>query len=72
MTTDSINEEILRIKHELAGRFDNDLRRIVADARSRERNTISLPPRQCESEQSDAPKPATVVIPNGASTPTAG
>ena len=54
MTTDSINDEILRIKRELAGRFDNDLDRIVADAKSRERNAINLPPRRCQSEQSDA------------------
>jgi hypothetical protein len=56
MGTDSINDEILRIKHELAATFDNDLSRIVADAQSRERNTISLPPRPWKSEQSDPPK----------------
>jgi hypothetical protein len=50
MGTDSINDEILRIKHELAAKFDNDLSRIVADAQSRERNTISLPPRPWKSE----------------------
>ena len=72
MTTDSINDEILRIKHELAGRFDNDLSRIVADAQSRERNTISLPPRQWKSEQSDAPKPPVLGLPDGASTPADG
>ena len=53
---DSINDEILRIKRELAARFDNDLNRIVADARSRETNAISMPRRPWKSEQSDAPK----------------
>jgi hypothetical protein len=53
MTADSINDEILRIKRELAARFDNDLDRIIADAKSRERNALSLPPRRWKSEQSD-------------------
>jgi hypothetical protein len=56
MTTDSINEEILRIKRELAGRFSNDLDRIVADTKSRERNAISLPPRPFAPEQREAPQ----------------
>jgi len=56
MTYDTINDEILRIKRELAGRFDNDLDRIVADARTRETNTVSMPRRPWKSEQSDAPK----------------
>ena len=50
MNHDSINEEILRIKRELASKFDNDLARIVADTRSRESNTISMPPRPWKSE----------------------
>ncbi len=54
MSADSINDEILRIKRELAARFDNDLARIVADAKSRECNAISLPPRRWKSELSDA------------------
>lgn len=45
MTTDSINDEILRIKRELAAQFGNDLEKIVADIKSRERNTITLPAR---------------------------
>ena len=57
MTTDLINDEILQIKRELAARFDNDLTQIVADARSRERNAISLPPRPFKSEQSHATEP---------------
>ena len=54
MTTDSINEEILDIKRQLAGRFDNDLARIVADAQTREHNAITLPPRPWKSEPGDA------------------
>ncbi len=45
MTTDPINDEILRIKRELAAQFGNDLEKIVADIKSRERNTITLPAR---------------------------
>ncbi|MFN7873899.1 MAG: hypothetical protein ACK5YR_15980 [Pirellula sp.] len=56
MNHDSINEEILRIKRELASKFDNDLARIVADTRSRERNSISMPPRPWKSAHIDAPK----------------
>jgi hypothetical protein len=54
MTSDSINDEILEIKRALAATFDNDLARIVADAQSRERNTITLPPRRWKSEPTDA------------------
>lgn len=72
MNHDTINEEILRIKRELASKFDNDLARIVADTRSRERNTVSMPPRPSKSEQSDAPKPPNNAVSNGASSPAAG
>ena len=72
MGTDSINDEILRIKRELAGKFDNDLGRIVADAQSREQNTISFPPRRWKSGQNDALTPAIVCLPNGSSAPPAG
>jgi hypothetical protein len=72
MTTDSINDEFLRIKRELARRFGNDLDLIIADAKSRERNTVSFPPRRWKSEQSDAPKPPNDAVPNGASSPAAG
>ena len=51
---DMINDEILRIKRELAAKFDNDLNKIVADARSREINAISMPRRPWKSEQKDA------------------
>ena len=72
MTTDSINDEILRIKRELAGRFGNDLDLIIADAKSRERNTVSFPPRRWKSEQRDAPKPPIDAVSIGASSPVAG
>ena len=72
MTTDSINDEILRIKRELAGRFGNDLDLIIADAKSRERNTVSYPPRRWVSDQSRAPKPTTMAVSNGTSTSAAG
>ncbi|MBX3418861.1 MAG: hypothetical protein KF851_14745 [Pirellulaceae bacterium] len=71
MTTDSINDEILRIKRELAGRFGNDLDLIIADAKSRERNTVSFPPRPWKSEQSDAPN-ANDGVSSGASSPATG
>jgi hypothetical protein len=72
MSTDSINDEILEIKRALAAKFENDLARIVADARSRERNTITLPPRRWKSEPSDAPKPPTSRVLDGEFTPAAG
>ena len=72
MTTDSINQEILDIKHQLAGRFDNDLARIVADAQSRERDVIKLPARPWKSEQGDAPEPPISPLLDGSSTPAAG
>jgi hypothetical protein len=72
MTTDSINDEILRIKRELAGRFGNDLDLIIADAKSRERNTVSFPPRRWKSEQSDAPEPPNDAVSIGASSAAAG
>ena len=57
MISDSINDEILRIKHELAAVHGNDVRRIAADARARQKNAITLPSRPILSEKSDAPKP---------------
>ena len=71
MSADSINDEILQIKRELAARFDNDLDRIIADARSRQRSVISLPPRRCKSEQSDAVERRNGRISDGKSTPAA-
>ncbi len=72
MVIDSINDEILRIKRDLAARFDNDLDRIVADARSRERDTISLPPRRYRSEQSVAPESPNARVANGESNAATG
>ncbi len=71
MSADSINDEILQIKRELAARFDNDLDRIIADARSRQRSVISLPPRRCKSEQGDAVERRNGPIPEATSTPAA-
>jgi len=72
MISDFINDEILRIKHELAAVHGNDVRRIGADARARQRNAINLPPRSIMSEQSDAPKPPNNAVSNDVSTPAAG
>ena len=52
MSNDAINDEILRIKRELAAAQGNDLGRIIADALSRQGNAVSLPARQVTSEQS--------------------
>ena len=57
MSTDPINDEILRIKRELAGVHGNDLARIIADARSRQADAVSLPARPCKPRQSDIAKP---------------
>ena len=56
MVTDSINEEILRIKHDLASKHGNDVGRIVAHARSSQGHVVTRPPRPYKSEQSDPPK----------------
>ena len=50
MLTDSINVEILRIKRQLAAKHDNQIDRIVADARSRQTNAVSRSPRRFKSE----------------------
>lgn len=72
MNHDTINEEILRIKRELASKFDNDLARIVADTRTRETNTVSRPPRPWKSEPSNPPKSPNDAASMGASSPTTG
>ena len=72
MISDCINDEILRIKHALAAVHENDVRRFAADARSRQRNAINLPPRPIVSEQSDAPKPPKNAVSDGASSPADG
>ena len=72
MISDSINDEILRIKHELAAVHGNDVRRIAADARARQRNAVTLPPRPAKSEQCDAPKPPIEAASNGATSSAGG
>ena len=50
MWKDEIVEEVRRIRHEHAARFNNDLDAIVADLRKRQRDSghkvVSLPPRR--------------------------
>jgi hypothetical protein len=50
MVLDSITEEIRKIRHELAARFDNDVHRIGANLRRQQeesnRPLIRLPPRE--------------------------
>ena len=50
MTTDSITDDIRRIRHGLAAQFGNDLDAILADIRKREaldgRTYVSLSPRR--------------------------
>ena len=58
---DPINDEILRIKHELAARHGNDVSLILADARAKQRDVVRLP-HQNMSEQSDASKPPTSLV----------
>ena len=60
MVSDSINDEILRIKRELASKHGNDVVRIVADARTRQGDVVTRPPRPYPSEQNVGPKPPTV------------
>ena len=50
MVTDSINEEILRIKHELAAQHGNDVGRIVAHARLSQGHVVTRPPRPYKSD----------------------
>ncbi len=71
MTTDSINDEILRIKHELAALHGNDIRRIAADARSRQTDVVSLPPRPVKSEQTVPVERCNGTCAGGEPTPTA-
>ena len=72
MISDSINEEVLRIKHELAARHGNDVARIVADARGRRGNVVTRPPRPYMRELSEAPKPPSQPLTNGSSIPAVG
>jgi len=58
MFDDPIVEEIRRVRHAHASRFDNDLSAIVADIRQLERESgrqhVNFPPRLLETE----PRPA--------------
>ena len=72
MESDSINEEILRIKHELAARHGNDVARTVADARARQGNVVTRPPRPYKHELSEASKPPNQPLTNGSSIPAVG
>ena len=65
---DSINDEILRIKRELAAIHGNDVDRIAADARSRQGKVVSFPPRPYKPEQNAAPKPSINPLSESAST----
>lgn len=65
MTNDSINDEILRIKRELASKFDNDLARIVEDTRLRETGAISMPKGPGKSEQCDPPSSPVMAVSDG-------
>jgi len=57
MRDDCITEEIRGIRRELAARFDNDVVRIFADARQRERSDgcvyVTLPKRPATPEISE-------------------
>jgi len=46
MPTDSINDEILRIKRQLAAEQGSDINRIVADAQSRQGKVVRRSPRR--------------------------
>lgn len=71
MITDSINDELLQIKRDLAAKFDNDLERIVADAKSRERGAITMPPRLITSLPPGLIAPDAKSLPGGQATPAA-
>lgn len=72
MMNDPINDEILRIKRELANQFGNDLNRIVADIKSRERNTVTLEPRVFPTQTSGSPHSQNKSVPKDLSTPVSG
>jgi len=62
MLSDSVNVEILRIKRQLAATQENDIDRIVADARSRQTNVVSQSPRQYNAEQTGQFDPQSVGV----------
>lgn len=78
MPSDSITDEIRRIRRDLAAQFGNDLDLILEDIRGREcsddRTYVSLPPRVAarkQDEQNDAREPSAQSVPKGESTPPA-
>ena len=78
MSTDSITDDIRRIRHDLAAQFGNDLDAILADIRRREamdgRTYVSLSPRRMSQEPdepSDAREPSAPSVSNGGSNPSA-
>jgi hypothetical protein len=56
MPLDIINEEILAIKRSLSDAFNNDVRRIAEDSRSRETNAVHLQSARMTSEAPIASK----------------
>jgi hypothetical protein len=72
MISDSINEEILQIKRELAAKHGNDVARIVADARARQGKVVTRAARPYNCEQGDAPIPPSPQHIDGSSTPAVG
>ena len=75
MQSDSITEEIRRIRRDLAAQFGNDLDLILADIRKREasdgRTYVSFSPRVASrkpDEQYEAREPSVESIANGEST----
>ena len=72
MMNDPINDEILRIKRELASQFGNDLDRIVADMKSSERNTVTLEPRVFAAQFGGSPHLQHKSVPTDQSTPVSG
>lgn len=78
MSTDSVTDDIRRIRHDLAAQFNNDLDAILSDIRRREalddRTYVSLPPRRTSANQdepSDAREPSAQSVSNGGSNPPA-
>jgi hypothetical protein len=76
MLSDSITEEIRRIRRDLAAQFGNDLDLIIADIQKREatdgRTYVSLPPRMASrnpDETNDARERSAQRVRNGKSTP---
>ena len=80
MIHDAITEEIRRIRHELAARFDNDIDRIAEDLQRQQRESgreyITLPkrpPQPPKTKSSVLPAAGTATLPDsGQTNPAAG